>query len=259
MSINNQKQHFPWKTLEPLGHVFEIHPPKSSCDYRDRWQCPIIWRGKNTAQTIKKIIRLKNNTKVQSALTLKKPLKMIKEKLCLSSYCLPFSWHTCPVASIGLQRKHGQLQVSTAWIPWSCLNKQVQGMHSKQTSQSKFRGGLSSPSPTLGNTSSFTDRTGQKCHGHVAPLHLLNPVKAALDHSHLVNRLALKLAPKISFQFDGNVLPAYVPGTFCFDFFRASWGRRMLCSCLLAQQPRGDSGVRTGFWQGAPEPVGGSR
>lgn len=77
------------------------------------------------------------------------------------------------------------------------------------------------PAPPLRNLSSFTHSTGQKCHGRVAPLHLLNCVKAALDHNNLVNHLALKLAPKISFQFDGNVLPACVPGTFCSGFFRA--------------------------------------
>lgn len=208
--------------------MFEIHPPKSFCDYRNRWQCPIIWKGGNNSTNHLKNYHLKNNTKVQSVLTVKEPLQMVKEKLCLSYYCLPFSWHTCPVASIGLRRKHGQLQVSSVWIPWSCLKKQAQGIQRKQTSWLEFQGGLSSPSSSLRNTSSFTDSTRQKCHGYVAPLHLLNYVKAALDHSNLVNCLALNLAPKISFQFNGNVLPACVPGTFCFDFFKASWGRWML-------------------------------
>lgn len=156
--------------------------------------------------------------------SVKKPLQMIKQKLCLSNYCLPFSWHTCRVPSIGLQRKHSHLQVSSVWIPWSCLKKQAQGMHRKQTSPIEV---LRSP-PTLRNLSSFTHSTGQKCHGHVAPLHLLNCMKTALDHNNLVKNLALKLAPKISFQFVGNVLPACVPGTFCLGFFRAPWGRQML-------------------------------
>lgn len=71
------------------------------------------------------------------------------------------------------------------------------------------------------NPSSFTYSTGLKCYGHVAPLHLLNCMKAALDHSNLMNPLAPILVPKIPIQFDGNVLPACVPGTFCFSFFRA--------------------------------------
>ena len=86
----------------------------------------------------------------------------------------------------------------------------------------------SSPSPTLRNPSGFSYSPGLKCHGHVAPLHLLNCMEAVLDHSNLVNRLALILVPKIPIQFDGNVLPACVPGTFCFGFFRTPWGCRML-------------------------------
>lgn len=114
-------------------------------------------------------------------------------------------------------------------VPWSCLKKQAQGMHKTTNFPNlKFRGGLSFSPPTLRNTSSFTDSTGQQCHGHVAPLHLLNCVKAALGHSNLVNRLALPRTPEISFQFHANILPACVPGTFCLDFFRASRGRRML-------------------------------
>ena len=183
--------------------------------------------GKNTAQTIFKMITLKNYTKVAKCSKRQEPSQMIKEKLCLSYDCLPFSWHTCWVASIGIQRKHGHLQVSSFWIPWSCLKKQAQGIHIKQTSQSKFWG-LSSPSPTLRNPSSFTYSPGLKCHGHVAPLHLLNCMEAVVDHSNLVNRLVLILVPKIPIQFDGNVLPACVPGTFCFGFFRTPWGCRML-------------------------------
>lgn len=34
-----------------------------SCDYRDRWQCPIIWSGKNTAQNHFLNDHFKNNTK----------------------------------------------------------------------------------------------------------------------------------------------------------------------------------------------------
>lgn len=145
-------------------------------------------------------------------------------------------------------------------VPWSRLKKQAQGMHRKQTSPIEVPGwSFLLFSPPLRNMSSFTDSTGQQCHGHVAPRHLLNCVEAALGHSNLVNRLALQWAPEISFQFQGNALPACVPGTFCSDFFRASRGRRMLSPCLLAHRQRGEGGVHPGSSQGAPEPVWGSR
>lgn len=66
-----------------------------------------------------------------------------------------------------------------------------------------------------------------------------------------MNRLALILVPKIPIQFYGNVLPACVPGTFCFGFFRTPWGCRMLplvFTCTATEEG--------GFSEGAPKPGG---
>lgn len=124
-----------------------------------------------------------------------------KEKLCLSYGCLPFSWHTCWVASIRIQRKHGRLQVSSFRILWSCLKKQAQGIH-KGNFLMSFEVFLPFTHP---QTRLVSYSPGLKCHGHVAPLHLLNCMEAVLDHSNLVNRLALILVPKDSYPIRWNV------------------------------------------------------
>lgn len=131
-------------------------------------------------------------------------------------------------------------------------------MHRKQTSPIEVPRSFL-PYPTLRNLSSSTDSTRQKCHGHVAPLHLLSCVKAVLNHSNLVNHLALKLAPR----FLSSTMEISYLHVSLVHSASASSGLPEAAGCFppvfTCTPNRGDGGVHTGFSEGPSEPPRRSR